>query len=79
MHEYGTGMRIFQKFAGVRIRTLVYEKKTLVYEFGPGVRIFKKVAGVRIRTLVYEKKNSAKHPPWCWSKFCTLSPKKQDV
>ena len=29
VYEFGPGVRIFKKFAGVRIRTLVYEKKTL--------------------------------------------------
>ena len=27
VYEVGLGVRIFKKFAGVRIRTLVYEKK----------------------------------------------------
>ena len=59
VQEFGPGVRIFKKFAGVRIRKLVYEKNLwctnliLVCEFS------KKFAGVRIRTLVYEKKTLA--------------------
>ena len=29
MYEFGRGVRIFENIAGVRIRTLVYEKKKL--------------------------------------------------
>ena len=30
VYEFGRGVRIFENIAGVRIRTLVYEKKNIV-------------------------------------------------
>ena len=33
MYEFGRGVRIFENIAGVRIRTLVYEKKNSASRF----------------------------------------------